>query len=311
MKKIPLYTVGFKSPKAFGSIYWFSRLIVLILLAYNTVCCRKLVEDNFPDFPSIPVINSILIADSLLKVHVSFTDKIGNSKLAGIENALVIVASGSRENDTLTSIGNSIYQAKTVVQPLETYTLQVTIPGYETIVCSNTIPDTPEILAIQSINYAGIDEEGNTYPALKVTFKNKPDEALYFQIAIKLIQYDTVTFAQLIHITDPVLLHEGVPIPVFSNELIKTDSYTMLLNYTSGSQNNLDPLLVELRAISYDYYLYLKQLYLYETGRYPTEVGTGAVTNFNLYSNIEDGYGIFAGYSLVVSDTVQPETYYY
>ncbi len=310
MNKIPPFSNRFRRPKAFGSIYWVSRLIVLMLAACNTVGCRKLVQDDFPDFPSIPVINSILIADSLLRVHVSLTDKIGNSKLAGIENALVIVASGTNDFDTLTSIGNSFYQAQTVVQPLETYTLRVTIPGYQTIVCSNTIPETPEILAIQHINYAGIDEEGNTYPALKVTFKNKPDEALYFQIAIKLLQYDTVTFAQLIHITDPVLLHEGVPIPVFSNELIKTDSYTMHLNYTSGSQNNIDPLLVELRAISYDYYLYLKQLYLYETGRYPTEVGTGAVTNFNLYSNIEDGYGIFAGYSRVVSDTIQPEPYY-
>jgi hypothetical protein len=53
--------------------------------------------------------------------------------------------------------------------------------------------------------------------------------------------------------------------------------------------------------------MYLKQLYLYETGRYPTDVGNGAVTNFNLYSNIEGAYGIFAGYSIAESDTIFPE----
>jgi hypothetical protein len=128
---------------------------------------------------------------------------------------------------------------------------------------------------------------------------------------------DYVEFVQILNITDPVLLNEGIPLTVFSNELIESDSYTMTINYTSGNYTSngngwnteLYPLVIELRAITYDYYMYLKQLYLYETGRYPTDVGGGAVTNFNLYSNIPGGYGIFAGYSWVVSDTIVPEPY--
>jgi hypothetical protein len=272
------------------------------------------VQDDFPDFTKVPVINSILVADSLMTVHVSLTDKIGDEKLSFTDNAQVIVTSNNDAFDTLSYIGNSVYQSKTTIKPLENYECRVTIPGYQTIVCNNLIPDIPEILDIEHINNAGRDEEGSTYPAIKITFKNNPQEHQYFQIAIKLVKYDDdVEPAQIIFITDAVLLNEGIPLTVFSNELIESDSYTMTINYTSGIGNNgggwhteLDPLVIELRAISYDYYMYLKQLYLYETGRYPTDVGGGAVTNFNLYSNIPDGYGIFAGYSAVVYDTIFP-----
>jgi hypothetical protein len=301
---------------AFGSIFN-NKLIIIFFVSLGTASCRKLVSDDFPDFPKTPVINSIMVTDSLLKVHISLTDKIGDKKISFIDNAQVLVTTNNIEYDTLFYTGNSIYQSKTIVQPLKNYSCQVTIPDYQTIVCNNNIPDTPEILAIQHINYAGRDAEGATYPAVKITFKNNPQESQYFQIAIKLMVYENVEFAQILNITDPVLLNEGIPLTVFSNELIESDSYTMTINYTSGSYTSngngwnteLFPLVIELRSISYDYYMYLKQLYLYETGRYPTDVGSGAVTNFNLYSNIPEGYGIFAGYSWVVSDTIVPEPY--
>jgi hypothetical protein len=301
----------------FGSIFNNKLIIIILLVSLGIASCRKLVSDDFPDFPKVPVINSILVADSLLKVHISLTDKIGDEKLSFIDNAQVIVTTNNNEFDTLFYDGNSIYQSKTIVQPLKNYSCHVTIPGYQSISCDNNIPETPEILAIQHINYAGRDAEGATYPAVKITFKNNPAENLYFQIAIKLMMNDYVEFVQILNITDPVLLNEGIPLTVFSNELIESDSYTMTINYTSGNYTSngngwnteLYPLVIELRAITYDYYMYLKQLYLYETGRYPTDVGGGAVTNFNLYSNIPGGYGIFAGYSWVVSDTIVPEPY--
>jgi len=292
----------------FGTIVHFKLVTCLNLILLTTQSCRKLVSDDFPDFPSSPVINSILVADRLLHVHVSLTEKIGEGKLPIVDNAEVIITSDNVHFDTLLHIGNSYYKSKIIVIPNVNYTLQVTIPGYNSIICSNSIPSAPKIMNIQHINHAARDEEGNTYPAISVAFKNNPDELQYYQIVIKLQQHhQDEELAQIQNITDPVLLNEGIPLLVFSNEIIDNDNYEMSINYTDGSlHTNLYPLIIELRAINYDYYMYLKKLYLYESGRYPEDVGSGTFTNFNLHSNIPGGYGIFAGYSSTVSDTIYP-----
>jgi len=115
-------------------------------------------------------------------------------------------------------------------------------------------------------------------------------------------------------VTDPILKSEGLPIHVFSNELIRGNEYTITLNYTNGSFSssgdgelvaNLRPTILELRSVSYDYYRYAKQKYLYEVNFQP-EFGRSNPT-FSLYSNINKGYGIFAGYASVFSDTLNIE----
>jgi len=116
-------------------------------------------------------------------------------------------------------------------------------------------------------------------------------------------------------IIDPVLLNEGLPIAVFSNEMIDGDSYTMLINYTTGSaynQNNsgwvteLFPVQVELRSVCFNYYTFIKQQYLYEMATDEPFLSVGSVGVFNLHSNVENGYGILAGYSSVKSEIINP-----
>src|SRR5450759_1533839 len=111
-----------------------------------------------------------------------------------------------------------------------------------------------------------------------------------------------------------VLLNEGLPIALFSNESIRGNNYSMTLNYFTGSagrtngeplQTTLFPLILEVRSVSSNYYHFVKQKYLYEKGRYP-EFMAASTTAFPLYSNITGGYGIFAGYSVTKSDTIYP-----
>jgi hypothetical protein len=64
-------------------------------------------------------------------------------------------------------------------------------------------------------------------------------------------------------------------------------------------------MVIELRTVSKEYYQFTRQKYLYETGRFP-QFGIGANIAFPLYSNVKDGFGIVAGYSSFVSDTIYP-----
>jgi hypothetical protein len=63
---------------------------------------------------------------------------------------------------------------------------------------------------------------------------------------------------------------------------------------------------VEFKTISYHYYQYLRQLYLYNYGRYP-DFQFGPYKAFPLYSNVANGNGIVAAYSKYVSEIITPE----
>ena len=289
----------------------YSLLLFSLLALYS---CRELVQDEFQEFTPVPTVNSILAVDSIVKVHVSLAGKLDTNQLVLIDNAEVLLYVDGVYKETLTLSDKGIYSSSFVVEKLKTYSCEVSIPGYKTISCSDSIPETTIISDIIHIDKAGKDEEGMTYPAITFTFTNDPAEKLYFEVVLRMIQYRHERVATLETITDPVLLNEGLPIALFSNESIKGNNYSMTLNYFTGSagstngepvQTTLFPLILEVRSVSSNYYHFVKQKYLYEKGRYP-EFMAASTTAFPLYSNITGGYGIFAGYSVTKSDTIYP-----
>lgn len=289
--------------------YPFPLLIFFILCS-----CRELVKDEFPDFTPVPTVNSILVNGSKLKVQVSLAGKLDTTQLKLVDNAEILLYISGVYTETLTYSKEGIYTSSVIAEKLKTYRCEVNIPGYDTITCCDSIPDPAQISNILHIDKAGKDEEGMTYPAIRFTFENEPSEKLYFEVVIRLIEYGNEQVADLEAITDPVLLNEGLPIALFSNETITDHNYTMTLNYFTGGassinggplQTNLYPLILELRSISSNYYHFVKQKYLYEKGRYPEFMAASTVA-FPLYSNISGGYGIFAGYSAFETDTIFP-----
>ena len=289
----------------------YSLLLFSLLALYS---CRELVQDEFPDFTSVPTVNSILVAGEPAIVQVSIAGKLDTNKIVLVNNAEVLLSVDGQYRETLTFSDKGIYSSSFVVEKLKTYRCEVNIPGYKTVTCSDSIPEATIISDIIHIDKAGKDEEGMTYPAIKFTFTNDPSEKKYFEVIIRLIQYRHERVATLETITDPVLLNEGLPIALFSNESIKGNNYSMTLNYFTGSagstngepvQTTLFPLILEVRSVSSNYYQFVKQKYLYEIGRYP-EFLAASTTAFPLYSNITGGYGIFGGYSAVQSDTIYP-----
>ena len=289
----------------------YSLLLFSLLTLYS---CRELVQDEFPDFQPVPTVNSILVVGDLLKVHVSLAGKLDSNKLALVDNAAVLIYVDEEYKETLINIGEGIYLSFVVVEPLKTYRCDVSISGYQTVSCSEALPEPAKISNIVHTNKAGRDEEGMTYPAITFTFNNNPAEKQYFEVIIRLIQSGHESAADLETIVDPVILNEGLPIALFSNDLIADSTYTMTINYTTGSAGstngeplhaNLFPFILELRSVSYNYYQYVKQLYLYEKGRYP-EFLAGSITASSLHTNVKGGYGIFAGYSSVQSVKIDP-----
>lgn len=290
-------------------------LFLAALLILLTLCsCRELVTDQFPRFNPVPAVNSIMIAGKPIIVNVSLAEKIDSNQITLVNNASISLYTDGNFQETLLQSESGLYVSSSIVEPGRNYRLDVNVPGYNTITCTENIPAPSPILKILHNSKAGKDEEGMIYPSVTVSFKTNPAEKQYFEIVIRMLETRDTRAVSLMKITDPVLLNEGLPLTIFSNEVIRDSVYAMTINYFTGSagysgnepnHTTLYPLIIELRSCSYNYYKFIKQRYLYEMGRFP-EFPSATVTAFPLYSNIPGGYGIFAGYSVVVSDTLFP-----
>lgn len=286
---------------------------LFISMSFSFFSCRKLVETENQSFSPAPVINSIIKAGEPISVHVSIASKFDALEIKGVDNAVVKLFADDQFIEQLATFGDGVFVSETTAEQKIKYEIKVSIPGFSEAVCKAKIPAATSITEIEHISVAGKDTEGVTYPAIKFTFHSIPSEEQYFEARIRLFQYESEYNAEIINIVDPVLLNEGLPLTVFSNDLIQNTSYTMTINYITGSSSssggsyysNLYPFMLEIRSVSKDYYLFARQKYLFDTGRFP-EFGLSTNTAFPLYSNVENGYGIFIGYSAVVSDTIYP-----
>ncbi len=90
--------------------HFFLYLITFLSIQWLISSCHALVEDEFPDFAKVPVINGILQADSTFNIHVSFSANLSESAPTPVENAQVIVLGDNSSPDTLRYTQKGWYQ---------------------------------------------------------------------------------------------------------------------------------------------------------------------------------------------------------
>lgn len=284
----------------------FKLLPVLLCLITLQTSCRKLVTNDFPYYEPVPVINSLLFADSTIWVHVSLSSEIDSTQLIGVEQAEVLLFIDDTLAESLPHVYSGYYESKYLVSPDHKYGFEVRIPGHESAFGSTYIPPPTSISIINHTTMAGKDEEGYPYSSMTFRISDDPDAMNHYEIEIS----DGGYLVEYLPVTDPVLLNTGLPLPIFNDELINSDTCAIAINYRNEKARYegevLSPVVFELRSLSASYYQYLIQAYLYKTGRYPDLVG-GVLSVFQQYSNVEGGLGIVAGYCSVLSDTIVPD----
>jgi hypothetical protein len=294
-------------------------LLIPVFATLLLAGCYEKVDWDAPPFESKPVMNSILFPGKTVKVHVSLAVPFGANKSIIVEDAEVNLFVDGVFAETLVYHGEGYYQSELVAEIEKEYVCQVHVDKFPVVRGSTIIPKPVKILGFEHINIAGIDEEALTYPAVKITFENNPSVFTCHEVIINILRtfsgVPTWRRAAILDNIDPVLLNEGLPITLFSNEIIENDSYTMTVNYYTSHYSrdrgplitHLYPVQVELRTLSNSYYHYTRQLFLYEYNNDEPFFSGTVLTPFTLYSNIENGYGIFTSYSSVTSSIIYPE----
>jgi hypothetical protein len=286
-----------------------SRIFILLLVALFPGCI-KVVDMDVGDIPDQLVVNCFFTEGEPFEVNVSRLAPYPDLEGRNIGNATVTILENNTLLGQLYHTGNGIYTNPSILpQPGFVYTIKAEAEGYPSVSASDSLPGK---VIIDKSNYrqqAGKDEEGIDYNEFSVSFTDI-NEVYFYSIQVfdvgeegvynektneweKIpVWYPVVLFSQ-----DPIIVAEGITNEdyskyfVFNDALFKNNLCQLKLN----THYDLDTKFrVVLETGTENYYLYRKRLIKHESYSYQDPFKP--YDPVPLYSNIENGLGIFAGY---------------
>lgn len=310
--------------------YKFISFITFISILYSFFSCRKVIEIELPSKDGKIVINSFFSSRDSLVINISkslhILDNI-ESKL--LNDAEVIIYENNIFKEKLTNINNGNYIARTFIPSNDKlYKVIVKYNNLNPANSENIIPNPIKIISVDTstvyvTNNNGMNQGGgNSYPQyqLKIRFKDTENFKNYYSIRlyvksqnyyykntsdIKYFDYMPLYFSSNDLVIESWQSGEAA---LFSDDFINGKEYNLLINidkYNFPNTNN--EVIVEINSLSKDYFFYSKSYNLYQSVK-----GDPFSEPVQVYNNIENGFGIFAGYS---SDTLglnlKGEPYYY
>ena len=291
-------------------------LIMFVILS----SCHSLVEDEFDNFNQIPVINSLLQADSTFRVQVTLTANLTDSTPTYVTNAKVIIENSQNTPDTLIYTEKGWYVSSSIVKTNISYSCKVNIPGFPQMSAQTTVPEPTGIDSVIYKDLVGRGEEGEKISSVEFRIQNNPNKKQFWEVQLvseglksdynfetgEWVEYFGTEneYIYMLAGQDSVLLTEANPLTVFSNFKIKTNFYNVKFyfneNYTEFYSNET-PYLI-LRSVDESYYKYIKQYYIYESAG---NVNIGqSYQKYPLYSNIKNGLGMFSGISVTKKELI-------
>ena len=268
---------------------WIITLIILI------ASCTKDITIDFATPESKIVVNSFFSPQGSLLVNISKSIPIlAADTLNYINNAEVELFQGDSLIGELNYIQKGFYTLPTALLPKGEYSISVSAPGMETVSSQDTLPVQTPILSRDTISI------NSKYLFCEIKFQDIPQTANYYVLEITskypVLNNDTILSKQIDIIVNDNIVENGsngtkCKRIFFSDDKIRGAEYqlsfllekTPLLKSLNAGSNTL---YVNFKTISTAYYKYLKTYYEAQTKQ------------MDVYTNIANGYGIFAGYNL-------------
>ena len=308
------------------------NILFFLFAALALSGCRKQVSNyDRPDFNPQPTLNAVLQEDQPVWAQVSFAQGLDSVHPSPCTDAEVLLYVDGQFAEKLQHEGDGLYVGETTAEALHEYACKVVIPGYDTLFAQTEMPEKPVVTGVEIMENATVDDEGRPCPAFMITFKTDPRQNMYYcsniYAAFLNEYYDAETHAYIGHSTesgtmsasintdDPVLFNEGSDRLLFSNEIINDTSYTMKVNawfsshgwggqHIGGVIERSGEVVVRMHGLSESAYHYMKSQDVFDEPDAYTNLFLGVVTPLNLYSNVENGRGVFAAIAPMTCDTI-------
>jgi len=284
------------------------------------VSCEKEVDIPIEYTDPKLVVNGLFNTDSLWEVEISISQYIyDNSSIPLIDDAQVTITASTGNSFALINQGNGLYTSQ-VEKPQtgEVYTIDVSHSNYVNVRASNQLPTE---IAIQNIDWQQqLVVSGELYRKINITFQDGPEDDYYMiRLAATFweLEYDPLTGQK-----DSVLVrfplyffsqspsvengsgNDPQPSITFKDDLFNGSQYTIDLlveEYLfTEEKESLEAIQISTSKISEEFYWYETSYQAYLSSR-DNKFFTQPV---QVYTNIENGLGIFAGYNTKI-DSIQ------
>lgn len=285
--------------------------IALIMLLSN--CTKEVNLKIFQEKTEIGI-KSLFTADSLIKIRVEQSVNTGDEFLPAISNATIFLKEDDLNFDTLKKEIDGYYNSNKPASEGKSYSAEIYVPGYTKLTAFNNVPRKVNILNATNTDSIGLDEDGSLVSEARITFADNPLKRDFYEIEVK--KHYLNEFNETIGTVrgyyrelgkEPVLTNEGL-LPYYPETLIFSDSMfngqtiDLTINYIFsdfiGEYYGVKTF-ITLRHISEEYYTYVRSLILYSNS--VENSIWGGSEPINVYSNVVNGFGIFAAYN---SDTI-------
>lgn len=267
--------------------------------------CSKEIEIDTLNYEKRLVVNSVFNTQNPFFFHFSYTEVPINSYNTIHDSLHIMLYEDTHKILDKMILSDSL---RTNIYPSwgSSYELKIQTVGLDTVIAYETLPQLVYIDEATIKPAVALDSYGDKIAEVGVTFTDFADKPNYYELLLvnasrgKITDYVTIDPER--ELIDSVLLNEGdknyFPTTFFfSDELFDGKKYTLRFRHRISNPIQYG---VVLRSISKNYYMYRK----YWTRHYfnqPThEFGFEGLIykgeSQAMFTNIVNGYGIFAGY---------------
>ncbi len=311
--------------------YFFAVLLFLF-------SCQKEIFIDIPTDNDKIAVSCFLSPDSTVQIYIEKVNSLYDTAITDLSNTLCILYETNTQIDTLQYYGNELFLSD--YQPITEKEYQIKIYYSEQEVTAQTqIPQPAQITNITQKDFSVPDNQNDfngdevlPFCRLSITLNDNADEQNFYELSIILKRFwddSTYVYVQNANIFsyDEIIKNENIldyepQKIVFSDTLFNGQKTTInflyhpswLMQSSDGTSNIFTygkyRLIYSLKTISKEMYFYRKSLikHIYNQQTDNIEILGDPV---QMYSNVNNGYGIFASFNEIRDTIFIDETDFY
>lgn len=285
-------------------IYLLLILSALIFFAVLNSGCETIVDLDLPEAEPRLVIESAFGPDTIFSIKISCSSGLNNQEdIKAVINATIEIS----ENGLLIEQQpwhrwNGIYQSSFRPSEKNNYIIKVSAPGYKTVTAADAVPAEIKIDSVHT-QFVSEDYFEKKY-RVKIFFRDLPGEKNYYHLVVLgEFHYGTqIDYYNLPFETSDPSIKSGnydddfydtdfLGDAVFNDQLFDGQSRELTIIVSDHEPRDIQT--VRLSSVSKNLYEYLRTI------RSQSNDDDFSLTEpVQIYSNVENGFGIFGGYSL-------------
>ncbi len=289
------------------------KYFVFLMFTMGAMACTTVVDFDIPLEKPWVVVNSLFSPDSVWLVQLTYSKNIldtsPGSNFTPVGNAVVTILDPNNQViETITpssdKFNHVLYKGKTKPMPGQSYRVQVAIKNEPVLQAANKVPTHVPITSIEIDSSGVVDDEPIE---MNISFKDPVSEKNYYTIkiiedAFYIANQDTVWYTREIYfevVTQSLTSNENGLEKLINDTHFDGKEYTLHLKV--HNRNLYGPKVVPgstrliLFSITEEYYRYFNTKILQESTSYDP-----FAQPVQVFTNVENGLGIFAGYSASV-----------